>query len=149
MIEVTLKFESMADAARFFNGSTVENIATPAPTSNATLPVTLQEQVDMAPVKKAKTKKTEGVDSKSNGQAGHASSSPVASEPEQKSDAEQKPVTIDDVRKALGDYVARTDFAKGTAFVASFNKEDGTPCSRLTEIQAADYADFLNKAGAL
>lgn len=54
----------------------------------------------------------------------------------------EKAYTVDDVRKALQELVAATDFAAGTAFVQTFG------ASRITEVKAEDYGRFVALAQA-
>lgn len=53
-----------------------------------------------------------------------------------------KTYTIEEVRKALQDLVAATDFAAGTEFVRSFG------ATRITEVKAEDYGRFVALAAA-
>jgi tRNA U38,U39,U40 pseudouridine synthase TruA len=151
MIEVTLKFDSMAAAAAFFNAPTIENTTTQCAESNANWDVTraptaqqIADTVDAAATP-AKEKKTR---TKKETAPSADAAKPVDPQPEKESGDDQPKYSLNDVRTALADYVGRHDFTKGTALVHSFLKEDGTEASRLTEIQDCDYAKFIEAAKA-
>lgn len=155
MIEVKLSFATQADLIAFFTGArsaqTVSSDASAVPVELLAgamalndIPAEVQEAA--APAKKPRAKKTEAV---------KAEEAPAAVEPAQESTAEQAgedvglpandaavsapSYTVDDVRRALQDYVGRTDFATGTALVKSFG------ATRTTELKAEDYAAFIAK----
>jgi hypothetical protein len=131
MIEVTMKFDTAAAVAAFFNVRKGENSALMAENSNITdepnFPAAIAPEAVEAPKeKKTRTKKdTAPVDTAAELEAG------------------DKQFTIDDVRNALSDHVGRTDFTQGTTLVRTFLKIDGAPATRLGEIQESDYAAFV------
>lgn len=131
MIEVKMTFSTADEVATFFNARSVEKITSVGDNTNPAPQVTI-DLAKVPPVEEpAKEKKT---------RAKKEVQTPVAQEPEKESSAG---CTIDDVRAALQDFVGRNDFAKGTALVQQFNKDDGTPAVRLTEVRECDYAAFI------
>lgn len=143
MIEVTVKFNSMADAAKFFAAHGVEAVATPS-----------EERInamaaDPAVLDKADDKPKRGRKPKTEQAPAEAAAAPAAPEPEPESGDEQPQPKIEDLRSALDAYIkshGEGGFEKGSALIRSFQKADGTPATRLSEIQEADYVAFVAAA---
>lgn len=164
MIEVTMKFNSMAEAAKFFVGHAVEiSTSSREPVFGRDLPVdaklatetkTYADGVtatgpsplpDASPAEKPATTRTR----KPKNVPADAATPPAAPEPETESGGEQAKITIDDLRTALDGYIKANGeggFAKGTWLIKSFQKADGTPAGRVSEVQECDYAKFIAAA---
>lgn len=161
MIEVKLSFNTQAELVAFFTGRAAQQVI--ETTAAADIPA---EIVKAAEPKKTRTKKAEAEKAEaapaavepaqestasntteellaSPANAEHLAKSLAqarngeAKERELIEDVSAPSYTVDDVRRALQDYVGRTDFATGTALVKSFG------ATRITELKAEDYAAFI------
>jgi len=143
MIEVKLSFSSMAEAAAFFQSQqTTTPVAQAAsPFASAAAPVVeviREAAIAPAPVAEpaAKEKKTR----KTKEQPAVEESAAGAPNPEAPT------YTIEHIRTALADMIARTDFETGTALVREFKTADGAQAARLSELREADWAEFIRRS---
>jgi predicted carbohydrate-binding protein with CBM5 and CBM33 domain len=156
MIAVNLEFSNISAAAEFFNACRDANITIGGDDSNKPSMANLvsMTQKDDKPFANVAKNAVDNLGEKiarvgrpkKEKAPAEAGASQVASEPAQKSESSSKPVDIEAVRAALNAYVSANDFAAGTALVNSFKSASGDSCQRLSELQVADYAAFIEKA---
>lgn len=58
--------------------------------------------------------------------------------------APSTPITKEQIAQALQSVSEKVNFQKAKEILSSFNKEDGTPCKKVSDIQSADYASFID-----
>ena len=154
MIEVKLSFSSMAEAAGFFRSEWFSHKVGPAesvlidtddnPVAAAAKPSVTRPQTasleniaaaeaEPAAAKEKKTRKTKEQPAVEESAAG-------APNPEAPT------YTIEHIRTALADMIARTDFETGTALVREFKTADGAQAARLSELREADWAEFIRRS---